>query len=61
MCPKGWVIMEQEILFDYFYGGESEQFSYYRIPRALITGEQFRGLSIGPYYQAAVQHDLYGQ
>ena len=37
--------MEQEILFDYFYGGESEQFSYYRIPRALITGEQFRGLS----------------
>ena len=34
-----------EITYDYFYGGESEQFSYYRIPRLLITGAQFRKLS----------------
>lgn len=34
-----------EITFDYFYGGESEQFSYYRIPRLLVTGPQFRKLS----------------
>ena len=34
-----------QINFDYFYGGESELFSYYRIPRLLVTGEQFRNLS----------------
>ena len=37
--------MSKNIKFDYFYGNESEQFSYYRIPRLLITGEQFRSLS----------------
>lgn len=37
--------MDNTFSFDYFYGGESEQFSYYRIPRVLITGEQFRSLS----------------
>lgn len=34
-----------EITFDYFHGGESEQFSYYRIPRLLVTGPQFPKLS----------------
>lgn len=33
------------VSFDYFYGGESELFSYYRIPRLLVAGEQFRNLS----------------
>lgn len=31
--------------FDYFYGGQSESFSFYRIPRQLVTGEEFRHLS----------------
>ena len=31
--------------FDYFYGSQSESFSYYRIPRLLITDPAFRGLS----------------
>lgn len=31
--------------FDYYYGDESNQFSFYRIPRQLITGKQFRKLS----------------
>lgn len=31
--------------FDYFYGGQSEQFQFYRIPRQLILGEDFRCLS----------------
>lgn len=31
--------------FDYYYGDESEQFSFYRIPRQLITGEGFKNLS----------------
>jgi len=35
----------QTVNFDYFYGDESEQFSYYRIPRLLVTGAQFKNLS----------------
>lgn len=31
--------------FDYYYGDESGQFSFYRIPRQLITGERFKKLS----------------
>ena len=31
--------------FDYYYGVESEQFSFYRIPRLLIKDERFKGLS----------------
>lgn len=37
--------MGQTVSFDYFYGGQSDAFSYYRIPRLLITGQQFKGLS----------------
>lgn len=38
--------MQSAVSFDYFYGGESEQFSYYRIPRLLVTGQQFKTLSL---------------
>ena len=31
--------------FDYYYGMEAEQFSFYRIPRQLIKDERFKGLS----------------
>lgn len=31
--------------FDYYYGDESGQFSYFRIPRQLVTSDQFRRLS----------------
>ena len=37
--------LQPVVSFDYFYGGESEQFSYYRIPRLLVTGHQFKNLS----------------
>ncbi len=33
--------------FDYYYGDESNQFSFYRIPRQLVTGERFKRLSTG--------------
>ena len=33
--------------FDYFYGSQSESFSFYRIPRLLITDPAFRELSSG--------------
>lgn len=31
--------------FEYYYGVEAEQFSFYRIPKLLITDERFSGLS----------------
>ena len=37
--------MAAETSFDYYYGDESSQFSFYRIPRQLITGERFKRLS----------------
>lgn len=32
-------------VFDYFYGEEAGQFAYYRIPRLLVMGSQFKNLS----------------
>lgn len=37
--------MAAETSFDYYYGDESNQFSFYRIPRQLVTGERFKRLS----------------
>lgn len=31
--------------FDYYYGDESSQFSFCRVPRPLVTGKMFSGLS----------------
>ena len=31
--------------FDYYYGMEAEQFSFYRIPRTLVKDKRFKGLS----------------
>lgn len=31
--------------YPYFYGNQADAFSYYRIPRALITGREFRHVS----------------
>lgn len=35
------------IHYDYFYGNESEQFTFYRIPKAIITSPDFSNLSYG--------------
>lgn len=37
--------MADETAFDYYYGDESNQFSFYRIPRELVTGDRFKRLS----------------
>ena len=36
----------QDAVLDYFYGDEAEQFSYFRIPRLLITSPRFNGISV---------------
>ena len=37
--------MGDAVGFDYYYGIEAEQFSFYRVPRLLIKDERFKGLS----------------
>ena len=37
--------MREPLKFDYYYGVEAEQFSFYRVPRLLIKDERFKGLS----------------
>ena len=37
--------MAAVIVSDYFYGEESEQFSYFRIPRLLVRSKKFKTLS----------------
>ena len=31
---------------DYFYGGEADQFSFYRIPKSLFTDPQYQTISV---------------
>ena len=37
--------MEQKVSFNYFYGSQADQYSFYRIPKALFKNDYFRGLS----------------
>ena len=37
--------MDGALKFDYYYGIEAEQFSFYRVPRLLIKDDRFKGLS----------------
>ena len=36
------IFMQSQVNFSYFYGEESEQFSYFRIPRLLVRSERSR-------------------
>ena len=44
-CAPGGDEMGGSTIFDYYYGDESNLFSFYRIPRQLITGDAFKRLS----------------
>ncbi len=37
--------MGEPLKFDYYYGIQADQFSFYRVPRLLIKDERFKGLS----------------
>ena len=34
--------MGKNIKFDYYYGKEADQFSFYRIPKLLFTADHFK-------------------
>lgn len=35
----------EKLDLDFYYGKESEQFIFYRLPKALITNERFKGIT----------------
>ena len=35
----------EKLELDFYYGRESEQFTFYRLPKALITDERFKDMS----------------
>ena len=37
--------MSEGMSFNYYYGTEAEQFTFYRIPKLLITDSYFKGVS----------------
>lgn len=37
--------MDNILKFDYYYGDEAEQFSFYRVPRLIIKDDRFKSLS----------------
>lgn len=37
--------MSERLIFDYYYGKEADQFTFYRIPKMLIKDKRFSGLS----------------
>lgn len=37
--------MDNNYRFDYFYGSQSEQFSFFRLPKVIVRGERFKKLS----------------
>ena len=39
------ISLKTQVNFSYFYGEESEQFSYFRIPRLLVRSKKFKTLS----------------
>ena len=45
LCPPRRLTHGNKTDFDYYYGDESNQFSFYRIPRQFVTGEAFHKLS----------------
>ena len=37
--------MKDSFKFDYFYGSQAEQFSFFRLPKILIRDERFKKIS----------------
>ena len=51
--------MGEPLKFDYYYGIEAEQFSFYRVPRLLIKDKQFKGLSSDAKLLYGLMLDIY--
>ena len=38
--------MPSNLNLDYYYGNEAEQFSFYRVPKTLLTDPRYKSVSI---------------
>ena len=52
--------MPPVIVSDYFYGDESKEFSYFRIPRLLISHARFKNISVEAKLLYGLQLDRMG-
>jgi len=43
---KEAITMPSNLNLDYYYGTEAEQYSFYRIPKALLTGPRYKSVSV---------------
>ena len=43
---KEAITIPSNLNLDYYYGNEAEQYSFYRIPKALLTDPRYKGVSI---------------
>ena len=47
------------IQFEYFYGSQAEQFSFYRIPKVLFTDETLAGISVEAKQSETIAFSLF--
>ena len=40
-----------EVEFDYFYNRDGDRFSYYMLPKIIVTDERFKNLGRGSYFK----------
>ena len=40
-----------EVEFDYFYNRDGDHFSYYMLPKIIVTNERFKNLGRGSYFK----------
>ena len=60
MTDEGCSAMPQVIVSDCFYGDESKEFSYFRIPRLLISHARFKNISVEAKLLYGLQLDRMG-
>jgi hypothetical protein len=46
ICLESIVWEVLEMFFDYYYGNEADQYSFYRIPKVMFTASRFAALSL---------------
>lgn len=49
--------MKDSFKFDYFYGSQAEQFSFFRLPKILIRDARFKKISSDAKILYGIMHD----
>jgi hypothetical protein len=57
---KGGTEMAQPSPYGYYYGNEADQYTFYRLPKALFTNSRYKGLSDGAKILYGLMFDRMG-